>query len=263
MIRGINRFSGCFVRSIGNNSNQQQQTYRGIISVAKTTTTSSFQRRSPFSIFNENSVMTLRAKKSGGGGGGKSNSKDDEVFTPWKQVDISSVSSQGDKTIEYVSRELGNIRFGRVGPELLERINVETPSGNLLLPHMAMITIKDSLTLNITLYDSSLLSNVERALTNSGLGLNPQTFDTTIRVSLPKPTQDLRQKLIKQVNTISEDAKVSIRRHRKDGMDILKRYKLTKDDEKTLEKNIQKITDDYIKSITKITETKLKEINSN
>ncbi|KAM9991712.1 hypothetical protein ACTFIZ_005133 [Dictyostelium cf. discoideum] len=258
MIRGINRFSGCFVRSIGNNSNQQQQTYRGIISVAKTT---SFQRRSPFSIFNENSVITLRAKKSGGG---KSNSKnDDEVFTPWKQVDISSVSSQGDKTIEYVSRELGNIRFGRVGPELLERINVETPSGNLLLPHMAMITIKDSLTLNITLYDSSLLGNVERALTNSGLGLNPQTFDTTIRVSLPKPTQDLRQKLIKQVNTISEDAKVSIRRHRKDGMDILKRYKLTKDDEKTLEKNIQKITDDYIKSITKITETKLKEINSN
>ncbi|KAN0025716.1 hypothetical protein ACTFIU_010310 [Dictyostelium citrinum] len=261
MIRGgINRFSGCIVRSIGTNTKQQpQQTYRGIISVAKTTTTSSFQRRSPFSFLSENSLIALRAKKSSGGKSGK----DEEVFTPWKQVDISSIKTQGDKTVEYVSRELGNIRFGRVGPELLERINVETPSGNLLLPHMAMITVKDSLTLNITLYDASLLKNVEKALTTSGLGLNPQILDTSIRVSLPKPTQDLRQKLIKQVNTISEDAKVSIRRHRKDGMDILKRYKLTKDDEKTLEKNIQKITDDYTKTITKVIESKLKEINSN
>ncbi|KAN0055690.1 hypothetical protein ACTA71_011573 [Dictyostelium dimigraforme] len=257
MIRGINRFSGCIVRSIGSANNQPQQTYRGLISVAKTT--SSFQRRSPFSFLNENSVVSLRAKKSGGGKGGK----EEEVFTPWKQVDISSIKTQGDKTIEFVSREIGNIRFGRAGPELLERINVETPSGNLLLPHMAMITVKDSLTLNITLYDTSLLKNVEKALTNSGLGLNPQTFETTIRVSLPKPTQELRQKLIKQVSAISEDTKVSIRRHRKDGMDILKRYKLTKDDEKTLEKNIQKITDDYTKTITKIIESKLKEINSN
>eukprot|EP01133_Synstelium_polycarpum_P009230 gene9230-10826_t len=203
--------------------------------------------------------MITRAKK---GGGGKNDKKEEVAYDSIKSVDLAPMKTSCDATMDYLRREFGNIRCGRAGPELLERISVETPSGNMLLQHMAMITIKDSLTLNITLYDPTLLKNVEKALQKSDLGLNPQVQGTVIRLSLPKPTQELRVSLVKSANTLSENAKVSIRRHRKDGLDMLKRFKLIKDDEKKLDTSIQKITDDYITQITKLTEAKIKEINT-
>ncbi|EGC28370.1 hypothetical protein DICPUDRAFT_160263 [Dictyostelium purpureum] len=264
MIRGLNKTSNILRSSVSLNSVTGNRTIvRGIFNISANPSRI-VSRRSSLSFLNENtSVIITRAKGgSKGGKGGKGGKEDDTPFTNWKDIDLSRYQEASMKTLDYISREYGNIRFGRAGPELLDRINVETPNGNLLLPHIAMVTVKDPLTLNITLYDTSFVKNVEKAIQTAGLGLMPQVSGTVIKVSLPKPTNDLRQKLIKQVNTISEDAKVSIRRHRKDAMDSLKNYKLRKDDEKLLEKNIQKMIDDYVGNITKLTDSKLKEINS-
>ncbi|EGG22477.1 hypothetical protein DFA_04605 [Cavenderia fasciculata] len=208
------------------------------------------------------SMFLERAAKKGGGGG-KDKGKEEIPYANIKQVDLSTMKQRCEATMDFVKRQFGDIRVGRAGPELLERITVETPNGNMQIQHMAMITIKDALTLHITPYDPNMLKNIEKALQKSDLGLNPTAVGTLIRISLPKPTQDLRNKLLKNVNTISEEAKVSVRRHRKETTDsVVKQFRLTKDDEKTIEKNIQKMTDDFIAQVTKATESKVKEINS-
>eukprot|EP01132_Coremiostelium_polycephalum_P004014 gene4014-5017_t len=204
-------------------------------------------------------IKVSSAKK----GGGKNDKKggDDTPYDNIKNVDLTPVKDSCEKTLDFVRREYSNIRFGRANPELLERINVETPNGNSLIQHLGMISVKDPITIAITLYDATLTKYVEKALQVSDLKLQPVTQGSVIKVTLPKPTQDLRQKLIKTVNGIAEDAKVSIRRHRKDGNDLTKRYKLTKDDEKQFEKKVQTMTDDYITQIVKLTDQKMKELN--
>ncbi|KYQ92576.1 hypothetical protein DLAC_06566 [Tieghemostelium lacteum] len=216
-----------------------------------------FSRSSTLSLLDNNSY-----NRAGKKGNDKKGGKEEVKYDSIKSIDLNPMKASCDKTIDFMNREYGNIRCGRASPELLERISVDTPSGNAFLTHIAMVTIKDALTLNITLYDNTLLPNVEKALKQSSLELNPQIQGTIIKVSLPKPTQDLRLKLVKTVNTLSDECKVSIRRHRKDALDMMKRYKLIKDDEQKLDKEIQKITDNYVQSITKTTDQKIKEINS-
>ncbi|GAM27947.1 hypothetical protein SAMD00019534_111230, partial [Acytostelium subglobosum LB1] len=206
-----------------------------------------------------NSAATMlcsgRAKK--GGGGGKSDKKDDVVISSVKDVDLTAMKQACDATIDFIRRGYGNIRCGRAGPELLDLIQVETPNGTLPLNQVAMVTVKDALTLHLTLFDPTLLKYVEKALqSRSDLGMSPQVQGQMIKLAMPKPTQELRQTLIKSANNLAETAKVSIRRHRKDAADMVKKsYKFTKDDEKTVDKNIQKITDDYIATLTKLNES--------
>ncbi|EFA79247.1 hypothetical protein PPL_07665 [Heterostelium album PN500] len=243
-------------------------------SLRLTTTTSSsssvrtyYTRVSAINQYNGNVVcIDSRAKKGGGGGGGKNDKKEKEVaYDSVKDVDLNTMKSSCDATVDFLRRGFGNIRCGRTGPELLDLITVETPNGPMSMNQIAMVTIKDPLTLHLTLFDPSLLKHVEKALrSRSDLGMSPQIQDQFIKLTLPKPTQELRQNLIKSVNNLSEQAKVSIRRHRKEGMDLIKKkYKLIKDDEQKIDKNVQKITDDYIATLTKLTDAKIKEINTN
>ncbi|KAK5576606.1 hypothetical protein RB653_007750 [Dictyostelium firmibasis] len=223
-----------------------------------------FFKKSPFSFLNEGLEVSARFKKASGGGGSSGSKKGgkDEVFTSWKNVDITPVKKDIENSIEKFSSQLRFIRIGSVGTEVLGQYSINTPRGSFSLSNLAMITLKDPLTLNIAPYDHTLIGCIEKELTKHVMGLNPQVHGTTIRLPLPKPTQELREKVIKQVKTISENAKVFIRQHRKDGMELLKPYKLTKDDEKKLQTNIQKDTDEGIQTITKILDAKLKEINS-
>ncbi|KAF2069377.1 hypothetical protein CYY_009302 [Polysphondylium violaceum] len=257
MIRCINKLNKINNFVIGNTVKRSYGTSTTLISRRSLTSLCSLGEQSS-SALSMTSTLQRAAKK---GGKGDKKGAEETPYDKLSAVDLNPMKEQCERTMEFLFREFGNIRFGRAGPELLERINVETPSGPMQLSHISMITIKDPLTLHITLYDTELVKAVEKAIQTSNLEITPIVQGSLIRVSLPKPTQELRAKLVKQVNSIAEEAKVSIRRHRKDGNDLMKRYKLVKDDERTLEKNIQKVTDDYVAKITKSTDSKLKEIN--
>ena len=130
---------------------------------------------------------------------------------------------------------------------------------------MATISTPDPRTLAIQPWDSSVLKAIERAIQASDLGINPQNDGRIIRLVFPQLTEERRKDLIKQVKKYGEEAKVAVRNIRRDAIDKFKKQQkaseITEDDYKIAEKDIQKLTDDYIKEIDRITERKDKELS--
>ena len=131
-------------------------------------------------------------------------------------------------------------------------------------PQVASISTPDPRTLVIQPWDGTLLKAVEKALLASDLGINPQNDGRSIRLVFPQLTEERRKELAKQVKKYAEDAKVAVRNIRRDAMDKFKAQKkaseITEDDFKIAEKDLQKLTDDWIKEIDKIAEKKEKEL---
>ena len=122
----------------------------------------------------------------------------------------------------------------------------------------------DARTLLIQPWDASALKNIEKAIQASDLGINPQNDGRSIRLVFPQLTEERRKELAKQVRKYGEDAKVAVRNVRRDAMDkfkkLQKKSEITEDDLKYLEKDLQKLTDDYIKEVEKLTDAKEKEL---
>jgi ribosome recycling factor len=129
---------------------------------------------------------------------------------------------------------------------------------------VAAISSPDARTLMITPWDNTVLKGIEKAIQTSELGINPQNDGRVIRLVFPQLTEERRKDLVKQVHKYGEDAKVAIRNIRRDAMDKIKKQlkanEITEDDQKNLEKELQKLTDDNIKDVEKLTEAKEKEL---
>ena len=160
-----------------------------------------------------------------------------------------------DKTVENFEKRLGTVRAGRANPSSLDGVMVEYYGAMTPLKQLATISVPEARQLLIKPFDKSCLGAIEKAILASNLGYNPGNDGETIRIVIPELTEERRKELAKQVKAISEDAKVSVRNIRHDGLEDLKKLELPEDEEKGIEKEIQDLVNDYNKKI----ETLLKE----
>lgn len=168
------------------------------------------------------------------------------------------------KSVDALKRDYASLRAGRATPALLDRVMVEyygTPTpvnqvANVSVPEPRMITIQP--------WDKSMLSDIERAIMKSDLGLNPNSDGAVIRLSIPQLTQERRVELVKTVHKKAEEAKVSVRNIRRDANDAIKKLEkdkaIAEDESKKALDDMQKKIDGYIKEIDQVMAVKEKEI---
>ncbi len=177
---------------------------------------------------------------------------------------ISDAKLRMQKSIDSLKHALSKMRTGRAHPSLLEDINVSYYGVDTPLNQVANITIEDARTLAVTPWEKPMVQAVEKAILTADLGLNPTTAGTVIRVPLPPLTEERRRDLTKVVRAEGENAKVAIRNVRRDAntdiKDLTKAKEITEDDERRGETEIQKITDDCVKDVDKLVETKEAEL---
>ena len=168
------------------------------------------------------------------------------------------------KTTEVLKSELDAVRAGRANAAVLSPISVDYYGVPTPIQQVANISVPDPRSLMIQPWDASLLKGIEKAILASDLGINPQNDGRVIRLVFPQLTEERRKELAKQVKKYGEEAKVAVRNVRRDAMEKYKKQQkaseITEDDYKNVEKDIQKLTDDYIKEVEAIAAKKEKEL---
>ena len=179
-------------------------------------------------------------------------------------MDFSELESKMDKTISVFEQNLSEVRAGRANPAILNKVSVEYYGTPTPINQVAGISVPEARLIVIQPWDASILKEIEKAILASDIGINPNNDGKVIRLSFPELTEERRKELVKEVKKLAEDSKVAIRSIRRDGMDeakaMQKNNELTEDEEQAREKEIQKLTDDYINQIDKMLEEKEKEI---
>ena len=180
------------------------------------------------------------------------------------KLDTKEYEVKMQKSVANYSENLSTIRAGRANPDVLKKITVDYYGSPTAISSIAEIKVADARTIVITAWDKSIMKGIEKAILTSDLGINPQNDGSCIRLSFPPTTEERRRELSKQIAKMGEDAKVAIRNIRRDANDKVKALKknseMTEDEAKASDKNVQDLTDKYIKEIDTVTASKTKEI---
>ena len=180
------------------------------------------------------------------------------------KLDTKEYEKKMQKSIDVYQENLSAIRAGRANAAVLNNITVDYYGSPTAITSMAEVKVADPKTLTITPWDKSTLKNIEKAIQTSDIGINPQSDGTIIRLVFPQLTEERRKEIKKNLQKQGEDAKVAIRNIRRDANDKSKAMKkngeMTEDELKQSDKNMQDLTDKYIKEIDTITAAKEKEI---
>ena len=168
------------------------------------------------------------------------------------------------KSVVALKDELAGLRTGRASPHLLEPIQVEAYGSKMPLNQLATVTVPETRLLSVQVWDRSLAGAVEKAIRNSGLGLNPAAEGQVIRVPLPELNEERRKDLVKIAHQYAEQARVATRHVRRDGMEHLKKAqkdgKISEDESRIQSDRVQKLTDETISVIDKLLAEKEAEI---
>ena len=179
-------------------------------------------------------------------------------------IDFKEYNRKMDKTLEVLQEQFASVRAGRANAKVLDHITVEYYGVDTPVGQVGTVSSPDARTLVIQPWDGSLLKKVEKAIQVSDLGINPQNDGRVIRLVFPMLTEERRKELTKQVKKYGEDAKVAVRNIRRDAMDYLKNAKkkseITEDEQKKGEKDLQDLTDKYIKKVDEACAVKEKEL---
>lgn len=174
------------------------------------------------------------------------------------------VEEKMGKTVSVLSAEFASIRAGRANSAVLDKIKVDYYGTPTPINQMAAVSVAEARILTIQPWDVSTLHPIEKAIQASDIGINPQNDGRIIHLVFPQLTEERRKELAKQVRKYGEEAKVAVRNIRRDAMDKFKKEQkkgeITEDDLKDLEKDMQKLTDDYTKEVDKLTAAKEKEL---
>ena len=180
------------------------------------------------------------------------------------KVDLSTYENKMKKTIEVLRSQFNAVRAGRANASVLDQISVEYYGVDTPINQVGSITSPDPRTLIVEPWDKSLLKPIEKAIQVSDLGINPQNDGKLIRLIFPQLTEERRKDLTKQIKKYGEESKVAIRNVRREAMDAIKKKQksseITEDDQKEAEKDLQKVTDDYIKKVDEQCAKKEKEL---
>jgi ribosome recycling factor len=164
------------------------------------------------------------------------------------------------KTDEVVQQEFAGIRTGRASPLLVENIMAEVYGSNMRIRELAGITVPEPRMLLIQPWDATTVHPIEKAIQKSNLGINPTIQGKTIRLVLPELSAERRQEMVKVVHKLAEEGRIAVRHVRRDAMEAVKKQCKDEDQEKVAEKEIQKLTDQYIGKIDAHLAHKEKEI---
>ncbi len=160
--------------------------------------------------------------------------------------------------------DLKTVRAGRANPAILDKITVDYYGQQTPLNQVAGISVPEARLIAIQPWDASVLDEIEKAIIKADIGLNPSNDGKIIRLTIPALTTERRKDLTKQVSGMGENTKVAIRNIRRDAMDQVKKDEksgdISEDEKRTIEDEIQKLTDKYIEEIDKITKNKEEEI---
>ncbi len=178
--------------------------------------------------------------------------------------DRADLKRRMDGAVDILSTEFGGLRTGRASISLLDPIHVDAYGSSMPLNQVASISVPEPRLITVQVWDNGQVKAVEKAIRDSGLGLNPQPEGNLIRIPIPPLNEERRQEMTKIAGKYSEAARVSVRNVRRDGMDALKKMKgdgkISEDDQKKMSDDVQKLTDDTIKKIDKMLADKEKEI---
>jgi ribosome recycling factor len=165
-----------------------------------------------------------------------------------------------DKSVVALNNELVKVRTGRAHPSLLDHIHVSYYGSNVPLSQVGNVSVEDARTLAVTPWEQTMVSAIEKAIMSSDLGLNPNSRGNVIRVPLPPLTEERRKDLIRVVRAEAEGARVAIRNIRRDAnqelKSLVKEKLISEDDERRGQEIIQKLTDQHVKEIDDVLETK-------
>ena len=158
-----------------------------------------------------------------------------------------------EKAVDYMTHEFAAVRTGKASPALVENLDVEAYGSQMKLKQLALITTPEPRLLVIQPFDGSTTKDIEKAIKESKLGINPATDGKLIRLPVPPLTEERRRDLVKGIKQMAEEARVRVRAARRDGMDALKKAEkdnaIAEDDLANYEKEIQKLTDQFVKQI--------------
>ncbi|MGN0523054.1 MAG: ribosome recycling factor [Eubacterium sp.] len=179
---------------------------------------------------------------------------------------FSKTTQKMEKCLDCLDRDYATIRAGRANPNVLNNVVVDYYGTPTPLNQMAAISVPEPRMLVIQPWDASTLADIEKAINIADIGINPQNDGKVVRLNFPQLTEEDRKVLVKDVSKRAEEAKVAIRNVRRDSMDDIKKLKknneITEDDQKQGEKELQNITDKYIKQVDEMEKKKETEILS-
>ncbi|MEI9987631.1 MAG: ribosome recycling factor [Aliidongia sp.] len=169
-----------------------------------------------------------------------------------------------DGALEALRKEFSGLRTGRASTNLLEPVMVDAYGSSVPLAQCGTVSAPEPRMLTVQVWDKTLVKPVEKAIRDAGLGLNPQTDGQTVRVPIPDLNEERRRELIKVAAKYTEQARVSVRNVRRDGIDTLKKMEkdseISQDEHRKLQAEVQALTDDFIKKIDEAMAQKDKEI---
>jgi len=181
-----------------------------------------------------------------------------------KEKILEEVKRKMNKVLEVMAQDLARVRTGRASVALLEGIKVEAYGSSMPLPQVASLAAPEPRLLTVQPWDPTLLSDIEKAILKSDLGLTPANDGKLIRLPIPTLTTERRKELVKVVKKMGEEAKVALRNVRRDGnerfKDLKKDKQLSEDDAHRAQEEVQQITDDFIKKVDVQVAEKEKEI---
>ena len=179
------------------------------------------------------------------------------------QFYLSEAQESMEKAVQHTGAELTKIRAGKASPAMVEHLRVDYYGAPTPLSQVANVATPDARTLLIKPWEKNMLGEINKAIKNSDLGLNPQQEADAIRLNIPALTEERRRDLVKQVKTETENGKISIRNIRKDVNDALRKLQkegAAEDDVRDAEAKVQKLTDSYIVKVDELLSKKEAEI---
>ena len=181
-----------------------------------------------------------------------------------QSFDLPDLKRRMQGAIATLRHEFGGLRTGRASASLIEPVEVDAYGQKMPINQVATISVPESRMLAVQVWDKAMVGAVEKAIRDSNLGLSPTTEGTTLRIRIPELNEQRRKEMVKIAHRYTEEAKVAVRHVRRDGIDTLKKLAkdkdISEDDQKKLEVDVQKVTDQYVGEIDQTLATKEAEI---
>ncbi|MCB1722011.1 MAG: ribosome recycling factor [Alphaproteobacteria bacterium] len=174
--------------------------------------------------------------------------------------DKNEIKRRMDGAIDNLAKEFGGLRTGRASVSLLDPVVVEVYGSKMPLNQLGTVSVPEPRMLSVQIWDAGNVKAAEKAIRDAGLGLNPMPEGNNIRIPIPDLNEERRSELTKIAGKYAENTRISVRNVRKDGMDTVKKDDLPEDEEKRLQDEVQKLTDEAIKKIDTMLADKEKDI---
>ena len=181
-------------------------------------------------------------------------------------MEFNHIEEKMDKTVSVLEENLAEVRAGRANPAILNKVKIDYYGTPTPINQVAGISVPEARLIVIQPWDASILKEIEKEILKAELGINPNNDGKVIRLAFPELTEERRKELVKDIRKMGEEAKISIRSARRDGLDEAKakqkNSEITEDELKSAEDQIQKLTDKKVAEIDQMIENKEKEIMS-